>query len=78
MYMQSMEARYTYVAQWKFQPEEYTSHHHATMVDATSTINLLAGVPLSSLDMVRSARVKNSSFNGTELTFGLATGRRTS
>ena len=36
----------------QFSPEEYTTHHDAIFVDAGSTVNLLAGVPLSSLDLV--------------------------
>jgi hypothetical protein len=36
----------------QFQPEEYVAHHEAVFVDANSTVNLLTGVPLCSLDMV--------------------------
>lgn len=36
----------------QFSPEEYTIHHEAIFVDAGSMVNLLAGVPLSSLDLV--------------------------
>ncbi|KAH7890378.1 Nrap protein [Phlebopus sp. FC_14] len=37
----------------RFHPEEYVSHHTAIFVDATSTVNLLADVPLTSLEMLR-------------------------
>ena len=36
----------------QFQTEEYAAHHEAVFVDANSTVNLLTGVPLCSLDMV--------------------------
>jgi hypothetical protein len=36
----------------QFLPEEYTAHHEAVFVDAASTLILLAGVPLCSLEMV--------------------------
>ncbi|KIK81853.1 hypothetical protein PAXRUDRAFT_832582 [Paxillus rubicundulus Ve08.2h10] len=36
-----------------FPPDEYASKHCAVFVDATSTLNLLADVPLTSLDMLR-------------------------
>lgn len=37
----------------KFSPDEYTSHHSAVFVDSTSTLNLLADVPSTSLSMLR-------------------------
>lgn len=37
---------------FQFQPEDYTTHHEAVFVDATSTVNLLAGISLTSLDTV--------------------------
>ncbi|KAF8559467.1 Nrap protein [Imleria badia] len=37
----------------KFSPEEYSSNHSAVFVDATSTINHLIDVPLTSLGMLR-------------------------
>ncbi|KIJ60730.1 hypothetical protein HYDPIDRAFT_31953 [Hydnomerulius pinastri MD-312] len=37
----------------RFPPDEYTSNHCAVFVDATSTLNTLADVPLTSLDMLR-------------------------
>lgn len=37
----------------KYPPEEYTSHHSAVFVDSTSTLNLLADVPSTSLGMLR-------------------------
>ncbi|KAF9219296.1 Nrap protein [Gyrodon lividus] len=37
----------------RFPPEEYASKHSAVCVDATSTLNYLADVPLTSLDMLR-------------------------
>ncbi|KAF8841474.1 Nrap protein [Paxillus ammoniavirescens] len=36
-----------------FPPDEYASRHSAVFVDGTSTLNLLADVPLTSLDMLR-------------------------
>ncbi|KAH9914177.1 Nrap protein [Epithele typhae] len=36
----------------RFPPDAYSSHD-ATFVDSTSSVNLLAGVPLSSLDMLK-------------------------
>ncbi|KAI6169695.1 Nrap protein [Pisolithus thermaeus] len=37
----------------KYSPDEYTSHHSAVFVDSTSTLNLLADVPSTSLGMLR-------------------------
>ncbi|KAI0051574.1 Nrap protein [Auriscalpium vulgare] len=37
----------------RFPPENYTAHHGATSADSTSTVNLLASVPPSSLEMLR-------------------------
>lgn len=36
----------------QFPQDEYSMHHDAVFIDASSTVNLLAGVPLCSLDMV--------------------------
>jgi U3 small nucleolar RNA-associated protein 22 len=36
----------------QFSPKEYRASHEAVLVDSASLVNLLAGVPLSSLDMV--------------------------
>jgi U3 small nucleolar RNA-associated protein 22 len=35
----------------QFPPEEYI-HHEAAFIDGTSTVNVLAGLPVSSLEMV--------------------------
>lgn len=36
----------------RYPPEEYITHHPAVFVDATSTINFLSDVPLTSLDLL--------------------------
>jgi len=38
----------------QFSPEEYRDNHEAVFVESSSTVNLLAGVPLGSLDLVSS------------------------
>ncbi|KAG6887313.1 hypothetical protein C0992_012897, partial [Termitomyces sp. T32_za158] len=42
----------------KFPPEEYRQHHEAVFVDSSSTVNLLAGVPLGSLQLLRHDALK--------------------
>ncbi|TFK47385.1 Nrap protein [Heliocybe sulcata] len=37
----------------RYSPEEYRQGHEATFVDSSSPVNLLAGVPLSSLEMLK-------------------------
>ncbi|KAH7922733.1 Nrap protein [Leucogyrophana mollusca] len=49
----------------RFPPEEYAAHHPAVFVDPTSTVNLLAGVPLSSLEsLMHDARKTLEQLNG--------------
>ncbi|KAG6884333.1 hypothetical protein C0993_012058 [Termitomyces sp. T159_Od127] len=42
----------------RFPPEEYQQHHEAVFVDSSSTVNLLAGVPLGSLQLLRHDALK--------------------
>ncbi|KAF8066902.1 Nrap protein [Lyophyllum atratum] len=42
----------------RFPPEEYQQHHEITFVDSSSTVNLLAGVPLGSLELLRHDALK--------------------
>ncbi|KAG6888045.1 hypothetical protein C0995_010906 [Termitomyces sp. Mi166 len=42
----------------KFLPEEYQRHHEAVFVDSSSSVNLLAGVPLGSLQLLRHDAMK--------------------
>ncbi|KAF7375127.1 Mannose-6-phosphate isomerase [Mycena sanguinolenta] len=37
----------------KFPPEEYEAHHEAVLVDSSSTLNVLAGVPIGSLQLLQ-------------------------
>ncbi|EIN13041.1 Nrap protein [Punctularia strigosozonata HHB-11173 SS5] len=37
----------------RYPPEEYSAHHDAVFVDSSSLVNLLAGTPLGSLDLLR-------------------------
>ncbi|KAJ6612257.1 Nrap protein [Mycena sp. CBHHK59/15] len=37
----------------QFLPEEYQTHHQAVFVDASSTVNMLSGVPLGSLHLLQ-------------------------
>ncbi|RDB30862.1 Nucleolar protein 6 [Hypsizygus marmoreus] len=39
--------------QHRFEPEEYREHHDVVFVDSSSLVNLLAGVPLGSLELLR-------------------------
>ncbi|KAF9462511.1 Nrap protein [Collybia nuda] len=54
----------------RYAPEEYQQNHDAVFVDSTSTLNLLAGVPLGSLELLRHDAQKTletldeSSFSG--------------
>lgn len=36
----------------QYLPEEYQQNHNVVFVDSTSMVNLLAGVPLGSLELV--------------------------
>ncbi|KAG5642940.1 hypothetical protein DXG03_001857 [Asterophora parasitica] len=36
----------------RFSPEEYQQHHDVTFVDSSSTVNLLAGIPRGSIELV--------------------------
>ncbi|KAG6918794.1 hypothetical protein DXG01_011546 [Tephrocybe rancida] len=42
----------------RFSPEEYQEHHDAVFVDSSSTANLLAGVPLGSLQLLQHDALK--------------------
>ncbi|KAH0579235.1 hypothetical protein H2248_003386 [Termitomyces sp. 'cryptogamus'] len=42
----------------KFPPEEYQQYHEAIFVDSSSTVNLLLGVPLGSLQLLRHDALK--------------------
>ncbi|KAJ7183097.1 Nrap protein [Mycena filopes] len=56
----------------RFPPEEYQTHHDAVMVDSSSTLNILAGVPLGSLQLLQNDARKtlerlNDEANGSDL-----------
>ncbi|KAF5381659.1 hypothetical protein D9615_005551 [Tricholomella constricta] len=42
----------------RYSPEEYQQHHDVTFVDSSSTVNLLAGVPRGSLELLRHDALK--------------------
>ncbi|GLB41186.1 putative U3 small nucleolar RNA-associated protein 22 [Lyophyllum shimeji] len=42
----------------RFSPEDYQQHHGIVFVDSSSTVNLLAGVPLGSLELLRHDALK--------------------
>ncbi|KAJ7116340.1 Nrap protein [Mycena epipterygia] len=49
----------------RFPPEEYQAHHDAVFVESSSTVNMLAGVPLGSLQLLQSdARKTLEKLNG--------------
>ncbi|KAI0317967.1 Nrap protein [Amylostereum chailletii] len=52
----------------RFLPAEYAQHHEATLVDASSTVNVLAGIPLSSLQLLgHDARATLDILNATKV-----------
>ncbi|KAI0067104.1 Nrap protein [Artomyces pyxidatus] len=52
----------------RFPSDEYAAHHAATFVDCTSTVNLLAGIPETSLEMLRhDARNTLENLNGSSV-----------
>ncbi|KAJ7914876.1 Nrap protein-domain-containing protein [Mycena leptocephala] len=49
----------------RFSPEEYQAHHEAVLVDSSSTLNVLSGVPLGSLQLLQhDARKTLEKLNG--------------
>ncbi|KAJ7454829.1 Nrap protein [Mycena latifolia] len=49
----------------RFSPEEYQAHHQAVFVESSSTVNMLAGVPLGSLQLLQhDARKTLEKLNG--------------
>ncbi|KAJ7086043.1 Nrap protein [Mycena belliarum] len=49
----------------RFSPEEYKDHHQAVFVESSSTVNLLAGIPLGSLQLLQhDARKTLEKLNG--------------
>ncbi|KAK7032899.1 mannose-6-phosphate isomerase [Favolaschia claudopus] len=52
----------------RFPPEEYEAHHEAVLVDSSSTLNVLAGVPIGSLQLLRTdARKTLEELNATSV-----------
>lgn len=60
----------------KFSVDEYTAHHPAVFVDSTSTLNLLADVPTTSLTVVSADVVLANSFDTDASSSGTMLGRR--